>query len=121
MRAAGGDVRFVLAAGRRAASTRQPDAKSCSCRRLRNHGAATAWPQQQSVDLHNFSCWFPTYRAAGNGGDFVVAGELCTRFPAAGHVCTVMATEDYFALAERYRVPIVVTGFELWTCSKAFT
>jgi hydrogenase expression/formation protein HypD len=33
-------------------------------------------------------------------------------FLAAGHVCTVMGYESYLALAERYRVPIVVTGFE---------
>jgi hydrogenase expression/formation protein HypD len=31
---------------------------------------------------------------------------------AAGHVCAVMGTSEYFPLAERYRVPIVVTGFE---------
>ncbi|MFF4820880.1 hydrogenase formation protein HypD [Kitasatospora sp. NPDC001309] len=33
-------------------------------------------------------------------------------FLAAGHVCSVMGTEEYPALAERHRVPIVVTGFE---------
>ena len=33
-------------------------------------------------------------------------------FLAAGHVCTVMGYEEYFPLAERYKVPIVVTGFE---------
>jgi len=33
-------------------------------------------------------------------------------FLAAGHVCTVMGYEEYFPLAEKYRVPIVVTGFE---------
>jgi hydrogenase expression/formation protein HypD len=33
-------------------------------------------------------------------------------FLAAGHVCTVMGFEQYHALAERFRVPIVVTGFE---------
>jgi hydrogenase expression/formation protein HypD len=33
-------------------------------------------------------------------------------FLAAGHVCTVMGTHEYPAIAERYRVPIVVTGFE---------
>jgi hydrogenase expression/formation protein HypD len=33
-------------------------------------------------------------------------------FLAAGHVCTVMGFEAYYELAERYRVPIVVTGFE---------
>ena len=33
-------------------------------------------------------------------------------FLAAGHVCTVMGTWEYRPIAERYRVPIVVTGFE---------
>ncbi len=33
-------------------------------------------------------------------------------FLAAGHVCTVMGTWEYEPLAERFRVPIVVTGFE---------
>jgi hydrogenase expression/formation protein HypD len=33
-------------------------------------------------------------------------------FLAAGHVCSVMGTSEYSGLAERYRVPIVVTGFE---------
>jgi hydrogenase expression/formation protein HypD len=33
-------------------------------------------------------------------------------FLAAGHVCTVMGFEEYEPLARRYRVPIVVTGFE---------
>jgi len=33
-------------------------------------------------------------------------------FLAAGHVCSVMGTSEYPPLAERFRVPIVVTGFE---------
>ncbi|OGR83805.1 MAG: hydrogenase formation protein HypD [Elusimicrobia bacterium RIFCSPHIGHO2_01_FULL_64_10] len=33
-------------------------------------------------------------------------------FLAAGHVCTIMGTGEYEPIAERYRVPIVVTGFE---------
>jgi hydrogenase expression/formation protein HypD len=33
-------------------------------------------------------------------------------FLAAGHVCTVMGIDEYRPLAEKYRVPIVVTGFE---------
>ncbi|MGE0490518.1 MAG: hydrogenase formation protein HypD [Vulcanimicrobiota bacterium] len=33
-------------------------------------------------------------------------------FLAAGHVCSVMGYEEYYPLAERYQVPIVVTGFE---------
>ena len=33
-------------------------------------------------------------------------------FLAAGHVCTVMGWTEYEPIAARYRVPIVVTGFE---------
>lgn len=33
-------------------------------------------------------------------------------FIAAGHVCTVMGYREYESIAERYRVPIVPTGFE---------
>jgi hydrogenase expression/formation protein HypD len=33
-------------------------------------------------------------------------------FLAAGHVCTVMGYQAYQAIARRYQVPIVVTGFE---------
>lgn len=33
-------------------------------------------------------------------------------FLAAGHVCTVMGTHEYIPIAEKYRVSIVVTGFE---------
>jgi hydrogenase expression/formation protein HypD len=32
---------------------------------------------------------------------------------AAGHVCTVMGYEEYEPIARRFRVPIVVTGFEV--------
>jgi hydrogenase expression/formation protein HypD len=31
---------------------------------------------------------------------------------AAGHVCTVMGYQEYIPLADRYKIPIVVTGFE---------
>ncbi len=33
-------------------------------------------------------------------------------FLAAGHVCTIMGCDQYYPLASRHRVPIVVTGFE---------
>ena len=33
-------------------------------------------------------------------------------FLAAGHVCSVMGFEEYFPIAKKYHVPIVVTGFE---------
>lgn len=44
-------------------------------------------------------------------------------FLAAGHVCTVMGTREYHPIADKFGVPIVVTGFEvvdllkgLWKC-----
>ncbi len=39
-------------------------------------------------------------------------GNRVQAFLAAGHVCTVMGTWEYGPLVERYKVPIVVTGFE---------
>jgi len=33
-------------------------------------------------------------------------------FLAAGHVCTIMGMEEYFPIAEKYKTPIVITGFE---------
>lgn len=33
-------------------------------------------------------------------------------FLAAGHVCTIMGFDEYYPLAEKYKVPIVITGFE---------
>jgi hydrogenase expression/formation protein HypD len=33
-------------------------------------------------------------------------------FLAAGHVCTIMGTEEYYPVAEKYKIPIVITGFE---------
>ncbi len=39
-------------------------------------------------------------------------GNRVQGFLGPGHVCAVMGYREYEALAERYRVPIVVTGFE---------
>jgi hydrogenase expression/formation protein HypD len=39
-------------------------------------------------------------------------GNRVRAFLGAGHVCAVMGWEEYEPLAARYRVPIVVTGFE---------
>ena len=33
-------------------------------------------------------------------------------FLAAGHVCTIMGVEEYYPLVEKYKIPMVVTGFE---------
>jgi len=39
-------------------------------------------------------------------------GNRVQGFLGPGHVCTVMGTSEYEPIARRYRVPIVVTGFE---------
>ena len=39
-------------------------------------------------------------------------GNRVQGFLAAGHVCTVMGYEEYEPICQRYRAPIVVTGFE---------
>jgi hydrogenase expression/formation protein HypD len=39
-------------------------------------------------------------------------GNRVQAFLGAGHVCAVMGWEEYEPLAARYRVPIVITGFE---------
>ena len=33
-------------------------------------------------------------------------------FLAAGHVCTIMGTEEYYPVVEKYQTPVVITGFE---------
>ena len=46
--------------------------------------------------------------------DVILSAEdnLVQSFLAAGHVCAVMGYEEYEPIAERYRTPITVTGFE---------
>jgi len=46
--------------------------------------------------------------------DAIMQSPACRvqAFLAAGHVCSVMGTQEYPPLVERYCVPIVVTGFE---------
>lgn len=38
--------------------------------------------------------------------------NLIDAFLAAGHVCTIMGTDEYDPVAEKYHCPIVITGFE---------
>jgi hydrogenase expression/formation protein HypD len=69
--------------------------------------------QAQILGLKNFSllvshvCVPPAMHAILSSPDNRVQGFL-----AAGHVCTVMGYWQYPPIAHRYRVPIVVTGFE---------
>jgi hydrogenase expression/formation protein HypD len=76
-------------------------------------GNAMAVWQAQQMGLTNFSILCshvlvpPAMEAILGSPDNQVQGFL-----AAGHVCTVMGTWEYEPIAERYRAPIVVTGFE---------
>jgi hydrogenase expression/formation protein HypD len=49
----------------------------------------------------------PAMKAVLSSSDSRVQGFL-----AAGHVCAVMGCEEYKPIAEKYSVPVVVTGFE---------
>ena len=49
----------------------------------------------------------PALEAILSAADNQVQGIL-----AAGHVCAIAGTEEYAPIADRYRVPVVVTGFE---------
>lgn len=49
----------------------------------------------------------PAMEAILSASDCTIQGFL-----AAGHVCTVTGYENYYRLAHRFKVPIVVTGFE---------
>ena len=49
----------------------------------------------------------PAIEAVMNDEDSLIHGFL-----AAGHVCTIMGISEYGPLTEKYKIPIVVTGFE---------
>ena len=44
----------------------------------------------------------------------ILDDEFCNinAFLGAGHVCAIMGYKEYFPLAETYKIPIVITGFE---------
>jgi hydrogenase expression/formation protein HypD len=69
--------------------------------------------QAQALGLKNFSVLVsqvtvpPAMHAILGSPENRVQGFL-----AAGHVCSVMGYHEYFPIAEQYRIPIVVTGFE---------
>ncbi|MGQ9501356.1 MAG: hydrogenase formation protein HypD [Anaerolineae bacterium] len=76
-------------------------------------GNAMAVWQARQLGLRNFSILCahvlvpPAMRAILASPDNHIQAFL-----AAGHVCTVMGTREYEPIAEQYRIPIVVTGFE---------
>lgn len=117
VKAAGGDVRMVyspLDAVRLA--EKHPDREvvffAVGFETTAPANAMAVW-QAEKLGLRNFSVLVshvlvpPAMEALLAAPDNLVQGFL-----AAGHVCAVMGTEEYPPIAAKYRVPIVVTGFE---------
>ncbi len=69
--------------------------------------------QAEQLELQNFSLLTSQVRVPP-AMEAILADPECrvSAFLAAGHVCTIMGWEEYLPVAEKYRVPIVVTGFE---------
>lgn len=74
---------------------------------------ALAVKQASILGLPNFSM-LCSHVLVPPAMEAVLSSERCRvqGFLAAGHVCTVMGYKQYEAIARKYRVPIVVTGFE---------
>lgn len=74
---------------------------------------ALAIKQAHALGLKNFSLLAshvlvpPAIEAILSAEDNRIQGFL-----AAGHVCTVMGISEYYPIAEKYKTPIVITGFE---------
>ncbi len=74
---------------------------------------ALAARQAAEFGLENFSLLvahvrvLPAMESLASAEDFRVHGFL-----AAGHVCTITGCAEYEPFAERYQMPVVVTGFE---------
>jgi hydrogenase expression/formation protein HypD len=69
--------------------------------------------QARKLGIRNFSLLVSHVRVPPAIAS-LMQSPLCRvqAFLAAGHVCSVMGTGEYPELAERYKVPIVITGFE---------
>jgi hydrogenase expression/formation protein HypD len=117
VKAQGGDVRIVyspLDAVKMAVSNpdRQVVFFAVGFETTAPANAMSVW-RARELDLDNFSILcshvlVPPAMEAILGSP----GSRVQGFLAAGHVCTVMGFHEYEPIAEKFRVPIVVTGFE---------
>lgn len=74
---------------------------------------AMAVEQAKTLELENFSVLVSHSRVPPAMHAILSAPECRVQgFLAAGHVCAVMGYWEYRPVAEQYKVPIVVTGFE---------
>ncbi len=69
--------------------------------------------QAQRMGLKNYSI-LASHVLVPPAIEEIMNDELCSvnGFLAAGHVCAIMGIYEYYPLVEKYKVPIVVTGFE---------
>jgi hydrogenase expression/formation protein HypD len=117
VRAAGGDVRVVyspLDAVQLAQANpdRQVVFFAIGFETTAPANAMCVW-QARRLGLSNFSLLVSHVRVPPAMHAILGASENRVQaFLAAGHVCAVMGYHEYPPLAERYHVPIVVTGFE---------
>lgn len=74
---------------------------------------ATSVVQAQALGLRNYSIITSQVRVPPAMHAILGAKENRVQaFLAAGHVCAVMGYWEYHPIAEKYQVPIIVTGFE---------
>lgn len=117
VKAAGGDVRIIYSPLDALELARKNPDREVVCFAVGFETTAPAWAmvvtQAKQSGINNFSLLIahvlvpPAMETILSSPQNRIQGFL-----AAGHVCTVMGYEEYEALAQNYRVPIVVTGFE---------
>jgi len=69
--------------------------------------------QAKKADIHNYSI-LTSHVLVPPAMEAILSDEE-TRihgFLAAGHVCTIMGSEEYEPISNKYKVPIIITGFE---------
>jgi len=117
VKAEGGDVRIVYSpldavALAQANPTRQVVFFAVGFETTAPANAMSVW-RAHELRLDNFSI-LCSHVLVPPAIDAILGAPDCRiqGFLAAGHVCTVEGTHDYEPLADKYHVPIVVTGFE---------
>ena len=117
VKAAGGDIRIIYSPLDALELARKHPDREVVCFAVGFETTAPAWAmavaQAKQAGIINFSLLIahvlvpPAMEVILSSPQNRIQGFL-----AAGHVCTVMGYEEYEAIAQKYRVPIVVTGFE---------
>ncbi|HBR51385.1 MAG TPA: hydrogenase formation protein HypD [Nitrospira sp.] len=117
VKSAGGDVRIIYSPLDALELARKHPDREVVCFAVGFETTAPAWAmavaQAKQAGITNFSLLIahvlvpPAMEAILSSPQNRIQGFL-----AAGHVCTVMGYEEYESIAQRYGVPIVVTGFE---------